>query len=119
VWRAAWLVAVVLVFVMARSCLGGPRYVIQIQFGIDPEFLAGAQVVIDDVVVGHIERRGARTVNGFRVEEGEHTVAVRKEGCNWEPAHVTTGFGGTTVVLMATPDAEMRGAESVCVIRLD
>ena len=118
-WRAAWLVAVIIVILLARACMGGPQYVIQVQFGMDPEFLIGAEVIIDGEVAGTLERMGGRTVTGFRVEEGEHTVEVRREGCDSDQANVTTGFGGTTVVLMAVPDSETRGVEEVCVVRWD
>ena len=117
-WRAAWLLAVILVIILWRGCLGGPRYVIQVQFGMDPEFLTGAEVVIDGTVAGTLGRIGSRTVNGFEVEEGEHTVEVRREGCEADPVRITSGFGGTTVMLIAEPDSNGRGAEESCVIRL-
>jgi len=119
VWRAAWLVAVVLVILLWRGCMGGPQYVIQVRFDMDPEFLIGAEVVIDGQVAGTLQRVGSRTITGFRVEEGDHTVEVRLDGCNSDTARITTGFGGTRVVLMAVPDSETRGAEQVCVVRLE
>ncbi len=118
-WRAAWLVMIVLSLVLWRSSLGGPSYIVQIEFGMDPEYLTGAEVVIDGEVRGTLERYGARTVNGFEVDEGDHTVEVRKEGCNADTARITAGFGGTTLRIMAGPDSDYRGTESVCVIRLE
>jgi len=119
VWRAAWLVTVIALVLLWRACMGGPQYVIQIEFGMDPEWFTGAEVVIDGETVGTLERLRSRTLNGFRVEEGDHTVEVRREGCTSEPARVTSGFGGAQIRLMAVPDEGARGGERVCVVRLE
>lgn len=118
IWRAAWLVAVVLMLIMWRACLG-PRFVIQVHFGMDPEFFTGAEVFIDGELVGTLQPLGRRTLSGFEVEPGDHAVEVRREGCASRPAQVTAGATGSRVVLMAVPDSEYRGAADQCVIRLD
>ena len=100
-WRIAWLVAGAAVVVLWRVAGGGAGgHVIQIQFGMVPE-LEGATVLIDQEAAGTLEKRGSRTLTGFRVDEGEHLVQVGMEGCPGEPARVTTGFGAGRVMLLA------------------
>lgn len=120
IWRAAWLVAVAVVVVLWRAAGGGSTYVVQIEFGMAPDFLTGAEVVVDGNVVGTLERYRRRTLNGFEVSEGDHTVEVRKDGCPGEPTRVTAGFGGTVVRLMAEPGERYDREREVydCVIRL-
>ncbi|MDH5196328.1 MAG: hypothetical protein OEY20_03635, partial [Gemmatimonadota bacterium] len=89
------------------------------QFGVDPAFLLGAEVVIDGEVVGRLERSGTRTVSGFPVEEGDHTAELRVPGCTSEPARFTSGFGGQRVTLVWRPDVRVQGRDSVCVLRLE
>jgi hypothetical protein len=96
-----------------------PAYVVQIQFGIAPEVLAGAEVVIDGEVVGILQRHGDRTVSGFAVEEGDHTAELRLPGCESERTRFTSGFGGALVTLMWYPDIRIQGGDSVCVLRLE
>ena len=113
-WRAAWLVAAVLVFVVWRVAGGrGGGHVIQIQFGMAPE-LEGATVLIDQEAAGTLAKRGARTLTGFRVDEGEHLVQVGREGCPGEPARVTTGFGAGTVMLLAEVEDRYVGGQPAC-----
>lgn len=116
-WRAAWLVAGAAVVVLWRVASGGPGgHVIQIEFGMVPE-LEGARVVIDGEVAGSLQKRGARTLNGFRVGEGEHTILVGLEGCPGELTRVTTGFGAGTVMLLAEiEDRYVRGQPACRVV---
>lgn len=118
-WRVATVGAVAILIVLWRSCVTNPAYVIQIEFGMAPEVLAGAEVVIDGEVVGMLKRHGSRTMSGFPVEEGDHTVELRLPGCESEQARFTSGFGGARVVFMWYPDIRMQGADSVCVLRLE
>lgn len=118
-WRVAAVGTAVLLVVLWRSCVRDPSYVLQIQFGNAPDILVGAEVVIDDSVVGSLKRQGARTVSGFRVEEGDHTAELRLPGCTSETARFTSGFGGALVTLMWYPDITARGTESTCVLRLE
>lgn len=113
-WRAAWLVAVAVVLVVWRVAGGrGGSHIIQIQFGMAPE-LEGATVLIDQQAAGTLAKRGARTLTGFRVDEGEHLVQVGMEGCPGEPARVTTGFGAGTVMLLAEVEDRYVAGEPAC-----
>lgn len=118
-WRVATVATVAILIILWRSCVVGPAYVVQIEFGMAPEVLAGAEVVIDGEVVGMLKRHGNRTVSGFPVEEGDHTAELRLPGCESERARFTSGFGGARVVFMWYPDIRMQGADSVCVLRLE
>ena len=71
-------------------------------------------VFIDGDSIGTLQKRGARTLTGFRVDEGEHTVLVGMDGCPGEVARVTTGFGAGVVMLMADVEERMSGLESAC-----
>lgn len=116
VWRVASIATVVILVVLWRACLGGPKYVVQIQFGLNPEALVGAEVVIDGKVAGVLERRGGTPLNGFRVEEGDHTAELRRPGCESVRRRFTTGFGGARVLLVALPDIRVQGGDTVCVL---
>ena len=118
-WRVAAVATVAILVILWKSCVGGPAYIVQIQFGIAPEVLAGATVVIDGEVVGILERHGSRTVSGFPVEEGDHTAELQLPGCESEAARFTSGFGGARVTLVWYPDVRVQGADSVCVLRLE
>ena len=119
IWRVSAVATVAIFIILWRSCVGGPAYVVQVQFGIAPEVLAGAEVVIDGAVVGVLEQHGNRFVSGFRVEEGDHTAELRLPGCESERARFTSGFGGARVTLLWYPDITVQGADSVCVLRLE
>lgn len=113
-WRAAGMVAVILVIILWRVLAPqGGRHVVQVHFGMAPE-LEGAVVLIDGDSAGTLQKRGARTLTGFRVDSGEHTVSVGTEGCPGEPARVTTGFGAAVVVLLAEMEDRHGGAETTC-----
>jgi hypothetical protein len=118
-WRVAAVVAVAVVVILWRSCAAGPEYVVLIQFGMDPEVLSGAEVVIDGEVVGLLEPQGNRTVSGFALEEGDHTAELRLPGCDSEQARFTSGFGGATVTLVWYPDITVQRGDSVCMLRLE
>jgi len=113
-WRIAWLVAGALVVVLWRVAGGrAGGHIVQIQFGAIPE-LEGATVVIDHQVAGTLQRRGNRTLTGFRVGEGDHVVQVGTERCPGEPAHVSTGFGSGNLMLLAETEDRWVGGEPVC-----
>lgn len=118
-WRVAVIAVVAILAILWRRSVGAPANVVQVQFGIAPEALTGAEMVIDGKVVGTLERHGGRTVSGFRVTEGDHTAELRLPGCSSEPARFTSGFGGRLVTLVWYPDTTVRGAESTCVLRLE
>ena len=76
-WRAAWFVVVAVMLVLWRLAAGGGgSHVIQIEFGMDPETFTGAEVLVDGQVVGTLERLRNRTLNGFRLEEGQHRLEL-------------------------------------------
>lgn len=117
-WRAAWLVAgVVLILIWTVARPAGGRYVIQVEFGAAPE-LEGADVLIDGVEAGTLERRGSRTLTGFRVDEGDHVVIVGSPRCPGRPASVTTGFGAAVVRLVAYRESRITANEEVCWVEL-
>lgn len=94
------------------------RHVIQVEFGASPE-LEGALVLIDGTEAGTLQRRGNRTLNGFRVAEGDHVVIVGTPACPGRPAQVTTGFGAGVVRLAAYRDAWRSADEEVCAVILE
>ena len=97
----------------------GPRYVIQIDFGVFPEDLEGTEVVIDGEVVGSLVRRGARTRTGFKVEEGDHVVSLKHATIRSEPRELTSGFGAGQLILTVDFEDRYDGtkSESVLVLR--
>ena len=80
---------------------GGLTFVIQIEFGIAPELLEGAQVVVDGEVVGTLTRMGSRTVSGFKVGDGEHSVELRLEGYRSASVSVNPASQGGAALLQA------------------
>lgn len=113
-WRIAWLAAGALVVVLWRVAGGrAGGHIVQIQFGAVPE-LEGATVVIDHEAAGTLQRRGSRTVTGFRVGEGDHLVQVGTQTCPGEPARVSTGFGAGNLVLLAEMEDRWVGGQAAC-----
>jgi hypothetical protein len=88
------LLAAIALISLWRLCTGEPGYLVQVDFSIDPELFSGAEVVIDGQPVGRLQPSGPRNLTAFRVEEGEHTVELRREGYSSEPTRFTAGFGG-------------------------
>ena len=87
----------------------GPGYTVQIDFSWGRGFLDSAAIEIDGEVVGVLDPRGSQYVSGFRVEAGEHTVRVLKDGCEGVPEHVTLGASTTRLaILMADVEDEAR-----------
>ena len=71
---------------------GGTRHIIQIDFRWGGTFLEGAQVEIDGVVVGTLQRYGrSNYTTGFEVEPGQHVIRVLREGCEGTPKTVSIG----------------------------
>lgn len=113
-WRIAWLVAGALVVILWRVAGGGRGgHIVQIQFGLAPE-LEGATVLIDQEAAGTLQKRGSRTVTGFRVQEGEHLFQVGTETCPGEPMRVSTGFGAGALMLLAEMEDRWVGGEPAC-----
>jgi hypothetical protein len=94
---------------------GGGAYVIQIDYTWGGEMLDGAEVMVDDSVVGTLapHEAGQRVV-GFEVEPGTHTVMVQGNGCEGIAREVKLSPGeARRAVLMADIDDGYR-----CRIRL-
>jgi hypothetical protein len=98
-WRAALAVGGAVVAWMTWVAIGGGTHIIQIEFGIDPETLVGAEVVVNGEVVGTLQRPRARTVNGFEVEPGVYSVELRLEGFGSSPHTVDTEAAGGRILL--------------------
>lgn len=116
-WRVAAVAAALVLVMLWRSGVRDPGYVVQVQFGIAPDVLTGAEVVIDGEVVGRLARTGGRTVTTFKVTEGDHAAELRLPHCTSEPARFTSGFGGRVVTLVWYPDVTVQGADTSCVLR--
>jgi hypothetical protein len=99
--RAAWLFGGVILVLLWFTLGKTDRSVILIEFGKYPQEFEGLEVVIDDEVVGTLQRMGARTQTGFYVEEGDHEVWLKHPELPSAPTQVTSGFGGQRVMLMA------------------
>lgn len=112
-WRLA-VVAVGLILAVGwgLSQSGEDPYVILVEFGMAPEILEGAEVVIDGEVAGTLRRMGARTQTGFRVPEGSHEVFLRLDSYPPDTTRITTGFGGGQVRLIADFSDRYVGGET-------
>jgi len=92
--RLGLLLAGIILLSMLRFCAGAPTHVVRVDFSIDPGIFTGAEVFIDGKAVGFLRPTGSRNLTGFRVEEGEHTLEIRREGYRSEATRFTAGFGG-------------------------
>ena len=72
-----------------------------IEVGIAPELLEGAEVVVDGGVVGALTRMGVRTLSGFKVGDGDHSVEVRLEGYASRSMTVNPASQGGSALLLA------------------
>jgi len=99
------------IFILGR----GGQYIIRIDYAWGGEFLDGAEVVINDSVVGTLQPyAGGQRVTGFQVEAGEYEVLVRNEDCEGIPKTVSlSSKESRRAVLMADIDDGYR-----CRIRL-
>ena len=116
-WRVAAVLAVLVLVILWCARATDPGYVVQVQFGIAPEVLTGAEVVIDGEGAGTLRRTGGRTVTSFEVPEGDHAAELRLGGCTSETVRFTAGFGGRLVTLAWYPDVTVQGADTTCVLR--
>ena len=86
---------------------------ISIEFGMYPEELEDAQVIVNGELVGTLERIGQATRTSFPVEPGIHEVAIRHPRLRCQPAKVEAQLAGQKVRLMAdireqwNPDGSM------------
>lgn len=116
-WRVGLILSGVVVVLLWRILTGGEQSVIMIEFGMYPDEFEGLEVVIDGDVVGTLKRMGAATRTGFKVEDGDHMVALKHPSHPSEPVRVTSGFGGDRVMLMANFEQRHRdGKEETYVV---
>ncbi|MEQ1854990.1 MAG: hypothetical protein ABL963_00890 [Longimicrobiales bacterium] len=91
-WRAAAALVGAGFIVAWVWIAGGTRHLIQIDFRWGGTFLEGAQVEVDGVVVGTLQRYGRSNYStGFEVEPGEHVIRVLREDCEGTPKTVRIG----------------------------
>ncbi len=100
-FRVAILVSGLVLIGMWFAFGGGSQSIIAIEFGISPRDFVGVEVVIDGEVAGRLQRMGARTQTGFKVDDGDHVVTLRHPELRTVPVTVTSGFAGQPVVLLA------------------
>jgi hypothetical protein len=99
-WYAAVAVAGVIVAALWWAYSGGPSYVLQVDYAFTGDLVEGAEVVVDDVVVGTLGESGRRRVVGFKLEAGDHTVAIRSERCTSRPGSVRLGPSRIQVMVL-------------------
>jgi hypothetical protein len=90
-WYAALAVAGAIVLALWWAYSGGPSYILQIDYAFTGDLVEGAEVVVDDAVVGTLQGTGRRPVVGFKLEPGAHTVDIRTETCTSRPETFTLG----------------------------
>lgn len=117
-WRVAWAVVVLAVFGMWWYASGGPSYILQIDYSWTGDMIEGAEVLVDGVPVGVLERRSGQPVTGFRLEAGEHGVSVRTEDCAGRPETVTLDWQNRRVLFMADLREGFDGGVFRCTIVL-
>lgn len=89
---------------------GGQKSIIQINYAMYPEVLEGAEVVIDDEVVGTLTPIGRNHLAGFQVDDGSHVVSIRHPEFACDPVTIQSGYGGRQVQLLAEL-GEVRAAD--------
>lgn len=90
-WYAALAVAGAIVLGLWWMYSGGPSYVLQVDYAFTGDLVEGADVMVDDSVVGVLQGTGRRKVVGFKLEAGDHTVDIRSERCTSRPEEITLG----------------------------
>ena len=117
-WRVAVIVAGLLTVLLWVAPGGAGTSVIIIEFGMDPQTLEGAEVLINDEYVGHLQRMGSRTQTGFKVSDGLHRVSVRHPRYGSTSTEVTSGAGEERVMLMADFESRWEDGKQETVIVL-
>ena len=96
--------AAALATLLVLPCLGcgvDDRPRISIEFGMYPEELTDAQVIVNGQLVGTLERIGQATRTSFPVEPGIHEVTIRHPRLRSVPRRVEAELPGQKVRLMA------------------
>lgn len=99
--RIAGLVAAIALVFLWWLTAGRTPSVILIDFTTAGPELEGTAVVIDGKVAGTLKRLGSRSQTGFKVKDGDHRIWLRHSEFLSDTATITSGFGGSRVMLMA------------------
>ena len=87
-------------FLAGGSLRPGSKSVILIEYGMYPREFDGLEVLIDGEPAGRLQRFGSAFKTGFQVEDGDHIIELVHPEYRCEPARVTSGMGGRTVLLI-------------------
>ena len=97
--RRLVVLAVVTLCLGLAACFPDDSPRVSIEFGaIDAA--EGAEVVIDGVVVGKLEKTGQATRTSFPVKKGDHEVTIKSASFDCEPAKVRLELPSQKVRLM-------------------
>ena len=100
--RAAMAIAgvVMLIGFLAMGGSFGDKNSIMIEFGMYPEEFEGCDVEIDGEVVGKLQMFGQATRTAFAVNDGKHTIRVIHPDLKCDAMSITSGAGGSDVMLI-------------------
>ena len=85
---------------------------VMIEFGMYPEEFEGCDVEIDGKVVGKLQMFGQATRSAFGVKDGKHTIRVIHPEFVCDSHIITSGVGGSSVMLILDFMGD-RGGETV------
>jgi hypothetical protein len=91
---------VVLVGYLAMGGSFGSKSTVLIEFGMYSQEFEGRDVEIDGKIVGQLKMFGAATRSAFAVKDGKHIVRVIHPEFECEPRTITSGVGGSDVMLI-------------------
>lgn len=98
VMAIAGIVVMIGYFVMGGSF--GATNSVMIEFGMYPEEFEGCEVEIDGEVVGKLQMFGQATRTAFAVKDGRHTIRVIHPEFVCDSRTITSGVGGSSVMLI-------------------
>ena len=86
-WRTASTIVAALLVVTWIIASAGRGYIIRVDFTYVPEAI-GADIVIDGETVDTLKMLRSQPINGIRVTNGEHLLAIQSEDCGGNPLPV-------------------------------
>ena len=86
-------------YTLCGGSFGGDR-IVQIDFGMDPDYFEGMQVEIDGRIAGKLRVHGQVARTGFEVGKGTHRVRVIHPEIESEPVSLDMQAPGQTARLM-------------------
>ena len=101
--RVPLLLGLFITALLGQACGDAANHTIQIDFSEGSDVLAGAQVVIDGVVVGELQPGGAAASVSFKVTAGNHSLELRKEGYESQAFEIVGAAAEGTTSLTAKP----------------